>query len=291
MRVGLDKIYYAKMNDEVAETYDAPKPIPGGITANLSPTTNSTTLYADNQAWASATAFGGMEVELNVVDLPKDAQIDLLGSEADANGVLIESSSDNAPYVALGFRALKANGQYRYIWLYKGKFAPSDEEYATKEDAPEFQTPTVSATFLPRQTDGEWRAKADSDDTSITAGVITNWFASVYNSVIDTTPPTVTVSPVDNATGVAVSANVIWTFNEEIRPSDVTKANFFLQTANGVTQIAGALSLDVTKKIVTLNPTANLAAATEYMAIATVGVRDTAGNALAANSVVTFTTA
>lgn len=290
-RVGFDKVYYAKMNDETLETYDTPKPLPGGINANLSPTNNSETLYADNQAWASASAFGGVEVELNIADLTKDAQIDILGAEADSNGVLVESASNTAPYVALGFRALKDNGQYRYFWLYKGRFVPSEEEYQTKEDAPTFQTPTVTATFLPRQTDAQWRVSADSDDTAIAASIITNWFNSVYSAVIDVTAPTLTVVPVNNATAIAVGANVVWTFNEAIRPSDVSAANFIVQRADGTAQIAGSLSIDGTNTIVTFNPTANLTAATQYMAIVTVGVKDKAGNALAAPSVTKFTTA
>lgn len=290
-RVGLDKLYYAKMTDETLETYETPKPLPGGITASLSPSNNSETLYADNQAWATASAFGGVEVELNIADLTKQQQMDLLGAVVDSNGVLTEGASNTAPYVALGFRAMKDNGQYRYFWLYKGRFTPSEEEYATKEDAPSFQTPTITGTFLPRQTDGQWRVSADSDDPSIASSIITNWFNAVYSSVVDTAPPTVTVVPTNNTTAVVVGANVVWTFNEAIRPSDVTAANFIVQKADGSGAVVGSLTIDNTNKIVTFDPTSNLTAATAYLALVTVGVKDRAGNALAAPFITKFTTA
>lgn len=283
--------HYAIMTDEVLEVYSAPQRIWGAINASISPEVNSETLYADDQADTVATSLGAVEVELNVKDLPKSVHAALLGASIDSNGVLVDNKNDNAPYVALGFRSKKANGQYRYVWLYKGKFSPAEEEFATKEDSPTFQTPTISATFLPRQTDGQWRARVDSDDADVPAAVITNWFNAVYTSAVDVAAPTVTIVPANNATAVAVGANIVWTFNEVIRPSDVTQANFIVQKADGTAQVAGSLVLDATMKIVTFDPTATLTAATQYMAIATVGVRDKAGNALVAPSVTKFTTA
>lgn len=184
--VGMDMIHYAKMTDEDQETYDTPKPIPGARTGTISPTTNMETLYADDQAWETASALGDIGVELNVADLPQDVLADLLGATVDSNGVLVQSASDVAPYVALGFRSQKSNGKYRYYWFYKGKFQPNEESFQTKEDSPSFQTPTISGTFISRQTDKKWRARVDEDGESVSASVITDWFKNVYNG----TPPT-----------------------------------------------------------------------------------------------------
>ena len=49
------------------------------------------------------------------------------------------------PFVALGFRAMKSNGHYRYYWFLKGKFNMPKEEATTTADKP---TPkTVSLDF------------------------------------------------------------------------------------------------------------------------------------------------
>lgn len=106
----------------------------------------------------------------------------------------------------------------------------------------------------------------------------------------DLIAPTVTVSPIDGDSAVVASANIVWTFSEEIRNVDVNGANFFV-TDNTGAEVVGALSLSVDKTIVTFNPTADLAALTSYTAIATKNVKDVAGNALASNSVTNFTTA
>ncbi|CAM5794831.1 major tail protein [Brevibacillus borstelensis] len=181
IRIGMDMIHYAIMSDETQETYATPKPIPGAITGTVSPTTNTETLYADDQAWETASALGEIELELNVADLPQDVLKDLLGATVDANGVLVQASSDVAPYVALGFRSQKSNGKYRYYWFYKGKFQPNEEEFQTKEDSPSFQTPTITGTFISRQTDKKWRARVDEDGTGVKSEVITNWFTTVYD--------------------------------------------------------------------------------------------------------------
>lgn len=178
VRIGLDKLHFAVMTDE--ETYTTPKPIPGAIEATITPTTNTATLFADDQADEVATSLGGIEVSLNVKDLPKEIYAELLGATITDDGVLVETKNDVPPYVALGFRSLKSNGKYRYFWLYKGKFQLSEETYATRTDTPEFQTPTITAQFVPRAKDGKWRARVDEDDTGVDPSVIQNWFNAVY---------------------------------------------------------------------------------------------------------------
>lgn len=106
----------------------------------------------------------------------------------------------------------------------------------------------------------------------------------------DVTPPTVTVNPVDGATGFVATANIMWTFSEAIQASSVTGANFFITKADG-TEVAGTLTIDAGKTVVTFDPTASLTALTDYVAIATKNIKDVAGNAMAANSVTNFKTA
>ena len=100
----------------------------------------------------------------------------------------------------------------------------------------------------------------------------------------------VTVVPADAAPNVSVDANIVWTFNNAIRPSDVLDGNFMLVKADG-TAVAGALSIGGADKVVTFNPTSDLDSGAVYIAIATAGVHDIYGQTLAANSVINFTTA
>ncbi|MET3770439.1 Ig-like domain-containing protein [Arthrobacter nitrophenolicus] len=104
----------------------------------------------------------------------------------------------------------------------------------------------------------------------------------------DTTAPTLTsTSPADGATGVAATANVTGTFSEAMDSSTLTSSTFTLK--NGTTVVPGAVSLDGTSKVATLDPAGNLTAGTIYTATISTGAKDLAGNALASAKTWTFT--
>ena len=111
----------------------------------------------------------------------------------------------------------------------------------------------------------------------------------------DTTPPTVTAtSPASGATGVSGTANVTATFSEAMNAASITTTSFELRGPGG-TLIPAAVSYSATNRRATLNPTPTLTALTTYTAVVHGGsgtstVKDSAGNALAADRSWTFTT-
>lgn len=119
--LGLRDVHVAKLesDDESGVSYETPERIRGGITATITPTINTTTLYADDGPSETASSMGEITVALNTKDLPKSIQALMLGHKVNEDGVLVKSADDYAPYVALGFRAEKSDGTYRYVWLYK----------------------------------------------------------------------------------------------------------------------------------------------------------------------------
>jgi hypothetical protein len=112
----------------------------------------------------------------------------------------------------------------------------------------------------------------------------------------DTTPPVVSAtSPVGGATSVGLSANITATFNEAMDASTFNANTFELRNPSN-NLVTAAITYDVVSKTATLDPTANLAASTTYMATVKGGatdprVKDQAGNALANNFSWSFTTA
>ena len=103
----------------------------------------------------------------------------------------------------------------------------------------------------------------------------------------DTTAPTVSsTAPATAAIGIALNANVTATFSEAMDPSTITTTTYTLK--QGTTVVPGAVTYLGTTAI--FNPTSNLAANTTYTATVTTGVKDLAGNALAANKTWSFTT-
>ena len=97
----------------------------------------------------------------------------------------------------------------------------------------------------------------------------------------DTTPPQVTSrSPAPGATGVSASTNVTATFNEPVQ--GVSGSTFTLR--QGTTSVAASVGYDATSRTALLDPSSNLVAGATYTASLTSGIRDLAGNALAALS-------
>jgi len=186
VQIGLRDLHYALLtsDDATGVAYGTPAKISSAINAKISPKSNTSTLYADDGPDEVATALGEIAVEIQVKDLSLQVQATLLGHTLGTDGVLLKNASDIAPYVALGFKSLKSNGKYRYVWLYKGKFQLQEQEYKTQEDTPEFQAPSIEATFVKRQKDGLWQAIGDEDETGFNAG--TTWFTTVYEK--PTTP-------------------------------------------------------------------------------------------------------
>jgi hypothetical protein len=93
--------------------------------------------------------------------------------------------------------------------------------------------------------------------------------------------------PVTSATGVAANNVVNVTFNEPMTASTINSNTFTVM--NGTTPVAGTVTY--TGNTATFTPAADLSPNTLYTVTVTTGVKDLAGNALAANSVFTFTTA
>lgn len=94
----------------------------------------------------------------------------------------------------------------------------------------------------------------------------------------DTTPPAISLrSPIVNETGVAVDANIIVTFNEDMDPGTIDNVTFTLSDSSG--NVAGNVTYNVSTKTATFDPTASLAADTTFT-VTIAGAEDLSGNAL-----------
>lgn len=183
--IGLDKLYYAPITEDSNgnETYGTPVQLAKAISAELSVELNEAILFADDGKAESVKEFKSGTLSLNVDDLGHAHAAALLGAEVDENGVLISRGEDNPTYVAVGFRARKANGKYRYFWLYRVQFAIPGTSLATKGDSITFSTPTIEgAIFQRNKVDGRskhpWKAEITEDGTNATT--INAWYTSVY---------------------------------------------------------------------------------------------------------------
>jgi len=157
-------------------------------------------------------------------------------------------------------------------------------------------TATSTVATLTDATGYKWQAKACDDESACSDWVAFN--ATTPNFTIDTTAPTVsTLSPADNATGVATNANLVITFSEAV---DVETGNITIKkTSDDSTveaiDVAGGLVTGTGTDTITVNPTSDLDEQIEYyVLIDATAFDDAAGNSYAGISSTTawsFTTA
>ena len=87
------------------------------------------------------------------------------------------AGNDVPPWVAIGFRTLKSNGNYRYVWLYKGRFSDPEDNNETKADSINFQSDTIKGQFVKLEygvsVDGSvrkaWKYEIDEDNALVNA--------------------------------------------------------------------------------------------------------------------------
>ena len=186
--IGLDKLYYAPITEAPTtgiETYGTPVMLAKAISAELSIELAEATLYADDGAAEVVKEFKNGKLNLGVDSIGRNVAAALTGAKVDDNGVLISASEDGGAPVAIGFRAKKANGHYKYFWFYRVKFGVPSTNLATKGDSITFSTPTIEGMVMRRNKVDEndnhpWKAEADQDDTGLAPDVITGWYTNVY---------------------------------------------------------------------------------------------------------------
>lgn len=291
MEIGLQNLYYAIINSDTIAgiSYQAPKHVPGLNKMNIAVQTSDGTYYADNGPHETIRMFKQVDVGIELADLDMDTQADWFGNQL-IGGQLIEKSTDNAPYVAIGFEATKSNGNSRFTWLLKGRFSPPDTNSETTGDSVKFNAPTVKGTFIRRAYDNQWRRKADEDHPDYLPIVGANWFTAVDNA--DTTLPNISSSvPAAGASGVAANSTIVWNFSEPLMLSTINNTTFIVIKDTDGSAVPGALTVNAARTQVTFTPESNLSATTAYRTIVTKGVRDLFGNYLASSDVRKFTTA
>lgn len=185
--IGLDKLYYAVIKEDVNgdETYSTPVPLAKAISAELSIELAEATLYADDGASEVVKEFKSGTLSLGVDDIGNSTASDLTGAVIDKNNVVISVSEGTSSPVAIGFRAKKSNGKYKYFWFYRVKFGIPATSLATKGDSITFSTPTIEGTIMrrnkvDRNNNHPWKAEVTEGENNVSNDTITNWYKNVY---------------------------------------------------------------------------------------------------------------
>ena len=185
--VGLKNMVIAPVtaDTETATTYGDLQRVAGAIEATITPENNDPDIqYFDDVEGDVLYPDPELTFKTKLADLPLIVQEMIFSNKIDDNGVLIRTANDKPGYFAVGFMSEKANGTYRYVWLFKVRAKPVTETYATKEGTSiTRQTGEVEWTAIKRTSDGRYQAVADEGENGFTAEKAAVFLNTVYTPV------------------------------------------------------------------------------------------------------------
>ena len=185
--VGLKNMVIAPVtaDTETATTYGDLQRVAGAIEATITPENNDPDIqYFDDVEGDVLYPDPELTFKTKLADLPLIVQEMIFSNKIDDNGVLIRTANDKPGYFAVGFMSEKANGTYRYVWLFKVRAKPVTETYATKEGTSiTRQTGEVEWTAIKRTSDGRYQAVADEGENGFTAEKAAAFLNTVYTPV------------------------------------------------------------------------------------------------------------
>lgn len=158
-KIGLSNLIWSNLTEaqDGTPSYDGAKSLGKAVSANVSITNNSATLYADNALAESDTSFQTGTITCGV-DEDADATFAPLLGHSITEGVVVKKSTDFAPYVGVGRIITKmVSGVYYYKAevLFKVKFAEPSQDDTTKGESIEFNTTEIEGQIA-TLADGRW---------------------------------------------------------------------------------------------------------------------------------------
>ena len=263
-------------------------------------------IYADNIKYLNMISAEDFGTTIEAYMYPDEfAECD--GSAALATGVVIGQQKRRGfgfVYVTVLGNDTEMNDYgYKLHLIYGAIAAPSEKSYSSVNESPEAMTLSWEITTTPVPVTGfKPTACLTIDSTKVNADKLAALETILFGSteadarlplpdevftIMDEPAPSAlalsTIVPDDEATNVALDANIVMTFNNKIQKESV------IVTSETGAIVAGSKTWDATGKILTFNPTANLTASTIYL-VTLGGVADIYGQSLTA-TVKNFTTA
>ena len=159
-KIGLNNLWYSKLTEaqDGTPTFDGAKSFGKAVSANVSITNNSASVYADDTLAESDTSFQSGTITLGVDDDREATFADVLGHEVTDEGEVIRNANDTAPWVGLARIVVKMVQNvrlYKVEVLYKVKFSEPSQEDQTKGESVEFSTPEIEGTIA-TLANGDW---------------------------------------------------------------------------------------------------------------------------------------
>ncbi len=133
------------------------------MTVTLNPEFNSASLYGDDRAVVTKSAFRQLAITLNTTRIPIKAASMMFGETIrENNKTNISNSSDRIHdgglLFVIGDIDEDGNDIYVLYQVYKAQFPPPNESYTTQGESISFNTPSMTGTGVALK-NGDWRRK------------------------------------------------------------------------------------------------------------------------------------
>jgi len=255
-------------------------------------------LYADDIKYLNLISAEEFGATIEAYTYPDEfAECD--GSGALAVGVKVGQQKRKAfglcYRTSLGNDVDAADYAYKLHLIYGAMAAPSEKAFATINDSPEAITFSWEVSTTPVAVTGFKPTASIEIDSSKVAAVnlaaledilygtsgadpylpLPDEVAAIFAGAAPSAVALSSIVPADEATTIALDANIVMTFNNAIAREAVVVTD----ELGGI--VAGTKTWDAARKILTFNPTANLTASTVYI-VAITGVVDIYNQTLAA---------
>lgn len=176
-RINVTNLVYAILtaDESSGTTYGEVKPLSPVMQIQITPSVATGVLYGDGVQQENLAKLNGIAVVLDVNKVKIEDRAVLLGHTFE-NGVLIEGSGDEAPYIALGYEVEGTGKCKELVWLLKGRAQPINNTVQQSTDSINFSTDSINLNFIPRDSDGKLRYFGDTANADLTAAQVSKWF-------------------------------------------------------------------------------------------------------------------
>lgn len=180
-QIGVSDFKYAVLlkDDKEGVSYGEWNAIPGLVSVDIKSSGSVSTNYADNGPFETASNLGDITVAIEQAELPDKDRAALLGHKLGANGEMIYSSDDVAPYVAVMMKGKNADGTAKHVKLLKMKFSEPADSFVTEKGSVDFKNFSVEGKASCRLYDHQWKRTLDERNTGVTDEGIAAFIASV----------------------------------------------------------------------------------------------------------------
>lgn len=197
-KIGLNNLKFGVLSESGdTAVYGAMQSLGKAVSANVSITSNSAVLYADDAIAESDNTFSNGTITLTVDDDGDTVFAPLLGHEINSEtGEMVRNKNDVAPYVGVGRIINKMkNGVrlYKVEFLSKVKFSEPSQESNTHGETTEFGTPQIEGTIVTLDS-GEWSKTKTFTTHSAALAYLTSCFGQTVTADTFTSDGTAAVT-------------------------------------------------------------------------------------------------